>query len=677
MLNVESSPLPTPTPTPTVNRQSDQDTGRKAKLMYTSDFLKSFDKAPKSATPLSWEDFCESCMQDKQHADKMGTPHDSSTQLRHMLLRVRDLVLVEHAADEPLVRKVREIFNEHEEGRTLLAASDNGQAAERSTALKTVSPLKSSFDGEHFGPILGEYSSAAASAGTNTSADQSWRTPRRVSPTEARPPLPPTSPTAASAGKTSPVPAAAIQVPAAYPSKSPLRVSGGGLPGPIAPPASAASSIGVIGSGKANPKTIKKSPSMSVIPTSNLRRSESQSSVMGPSSAAGGASSGQLRLKERTKSIEDMSSLVRDRKPGDEKKARPAGQQVLEEPVPRKNAMKKSVSMSSIFMDDSKNPTLKCTSLDEIVGQIYPLTKYQAGCRFLQKKLEEQPDAAHVTIVFNEVFEHLIELMTDPYGQYLVPKLMKYCDKAQRQAIVQKIAPKISEFACHTYGIHGVQKILEFLNEEQIQLFVAVIRPRVIDLAKDAKGNYLIQSFLKQFPPETNQFIYDAISERIVEVATHKVGCTLLNRCVDNANEPQVSRLVDRLAAHSLVLVQDQFGNYVIQHLLAAAPQHNTKLIRSLLGHIPELSVQKFSSNVIEKCLQVADPETYDFMTAELCAANLLDLLQDRYANFVIQTALDVADETQHARLVKMILPYIHQIKTPYVMHIQKKILQV
>lgn len=87
------------------------------------------------------------------------------------------------------------------------------------------------------------------------------------------------------------------------------------------------------------------------------------------------------------------------------------------------------------------------------MGQIYPLTKYQAGCRFLQKKLEEQPDQQHVTLVFNEVFDHLIELMTDPYGQYLVPKLMKHCDKAQRQAIVTKIAPKIVTFACHILTI--------------------------------------------------------------------------------------------------------------------------------------------------------------------------------------------------------------------------------
>jgi len=221
---------------------------------------------------------------------------------------------------------------------------------------------------------------------------------------------------------------------------------------------------------------------------------------------------------------------------------------------------------------------------------------------------------------------------------------------------------------------------LEYLTDDQVSTIVDVIRPSVVQLAKDTKGNYLIQSFLKQFPPQRNQFIFDAILAHTVDVASHKVGCTLLNRCIDYANESQVSALVNGVALRALDLVQDQFGNYVIQHIITTKPSFAPVIIAGLLGHIPELSVQKFSSNVIEKCLQVSvssNPELYNSIITEITDADLLALLQDRYANFVIQTALDVADETQHARLVKLILPFIHQIKTPYVMHIQKKILQV
>jgi len=348
--------------------------------------------------------------------------------------------------------------------------------------------------------------------------------------------------------------------------------------------------------------------------------------------------------------------------------------------TPRQKGIKKSVSMSSISMDDKNAGALKCTSLEEIVGQIYPLTKYQAGCRFLQKKLEEQPDSVHVSIVFNEVYEHLVELMTDPYGQYLVPKLMYYCDKTQRQAIVTKIAPKIASFACHTYGIHGVQKILEYLTDEQVDTFIDVIKSTVVPLGKDAKGNYLLQSFLKQFTAEKNQFIFDAVTDNVLDVCTHKVGCTLVNKCIDHANPVQLAAIMDSVAKYCLPLVQDQFGNYVVQHILDNKPSFAPIISKSMLGNIPMLCVQKFSSNVIEKCLQVSvnkNPELYDAIMKEVTDANLLELLQDKYANFVIQTALDVANDEQHAHLVKLILPYIHQIKTPYVMHIQKKILQV
>jgi hypothetical protein len=50
-------------------------------------------------------------------------------------------------------------------------------------------------------------------------------------------------------------------------------------------------------------------------------------------------------------------------------------------------------------------------ALEGFVGQIYSLCKDQHGCRYLQKKLEEQNDK-YLAIIFGEVFGHFIELMT-------------------------------------------------------------------------------------------------------------------------------------------------------------------------------------------------------------------------------------------------------------------------
>eukprot|EP01105_Mastigella_eilhardi_P020003 TRINITY_DN4737_c0_g1_i8.p3 TRINITY_DN4737_c0_g1~~TRINITY_DN4737_c0_g1_i8.p3 ORF type:complete len:254 (+),score=99.46 TRINITY_DN4737_c0_g1_i8:1451-2212(+) len=253
---------------------------------------------------------------------------------------------------------------------------------------------------------------------------------------------------------------------------------------------------------------------------------------------------------------------------------------------------------------------------------------------------------------------------------------MQHCPPKQRQLLVNKIAPYVVSFACNTYGSHGVQKLLEFLNNEQIQQFTDTVKPNIMTLLKDAKGNYLLQSFLKTFNRAQVQFIYDYMCEHCNEIATHKVGCTVMSRCIDFASDEQLTQLMKVVIAHALELVEDQYGNYVIQHVLHQS-KYTREVIGALLDHIPKLCAQKFSSNVIETCLHEADPLYFDRIVQEITSCNNLHhLLQDQYGNFVIQTALDAAKPEQHAALVKQILPYIHEIKTPYMMHIQKKILQ-
>jgi pumilio RNA-binding family len=55
------------------------------------------------------------------------------------------------------------------------------------------------------------------------------------------------------------------------------------------------------------------------------------------------------------------------------------------------------------------------------------------------------------------------------------------------------------------------------------------------------------------------------------------------------------------------VLEQDAFGNYVVQYILELGhAEASGAVIRTLLGNIAELSMQKFSSNVVEKCLKLS-----------------------------------------------------------------------
>jgi hypothetical protein len=111
--------------------------------------------------------------------------------------------------------------------------------------------------------------------------------------------------------------------------------------------------------------------------------------------------------------------------------------------------------------------------------------------------------------------------------------------------------------------------------------------------------------------PSDNQIIYNAVCNNCVEVATHRHGCCVLQRCIDHAVDNQRTQLVAEIVRHALTLVQDPFGNYVVQYVLDLGDSGYTdSMIKQFIGNVCALSVQKFSSNVIEKVVYKRQPGT-------------------------------------------------------------------
>jgi len=315
--------------------------------------------------------------------------------------------------------------------------------------------------------------------------------------------------------------------------------------------------------------------------------------------------------------------------------------------------------------------------LKDLTGKIYELCKDQHGCRYLQKKLEEHNED-NLNIIFNEVFKHFVELMTDPFGNYLCQKLLDYCNDEQRTIIVETVAKDLVGISLNMHGTRAVQKMIESLStSRQIRMIIVALTPNVVTLIKDLNGNHVIQKCLHRLSAADNQFIYDAVSHHCVEVATHRHGCCVLQRCIDHASISQRAQLVTEVTHSALPLVQDPFGNYVVQYVLDLGDaMFSDALIRRFIGNVCTLSVQKFSSNVIEKCIRVAEPDTRKCLIEEMLDKDALEkLLRDSFANYVVQTSLDYADPEQRVKLVDCIRPILPSIRnTPYGKRIQGKL---
>ncbi|GAA5961456.1 hypothetical protein JCM3765_003587 [Sporobolomyces pararoseus] len=315
--------------------------------------------------------------------------------------------------------------------------------------------------------------------------------------------------------------------------------------------------------------------------------------------------------------------------------------------------------------------------LEDLQGDMLPLCKDQFGCRYLQKKLEDG-NPEHRDMIFNEIFPHFAELMTDPFANYLAQRLLEYATDEQRDALIESIAGELVSISLNMHGTRAVQKMIDFLStQRQVQSLILALNLHVVTLIKDLNGNHVIQKCLNHLPPEDNQFIYNAVATHCIEVATHRHGCCVLQRCIDHASESQRIQLVTEITYNSLTLVQDAFGNYVVQYVLDLNDNRFIEaIVRQFLGNVSALSAQKFSSNVVEKCIRVADATGRRAIIDELLVKQRLErLLRDSFANYVVQTALDYAEPAQRAQLIETIRPILPMIRnTPYGKRIQSKI---
>ena len=324
-----------------------------------------------------------------------------------------------------------------------------------------------------------------------------------------------------------------------------------------------------------------------------------------------------------------------------------------------------------------ENARFTNVKLEHLQGEIHNLCKDQHGCRYLQKKLEERnPENVH--LIFLETNQHVVELMTDPFGNYLCQKLLEFSNDEQRTVLINNAAPQMVKIALNQHGTRALQKMIEFIStREQIQTIIGALQECVVDLIQDLNGNHVIQKCLNRLSPEDAQFIFDAVGTNCVVVGTHRHGCCVLQRCIDHASGHQKAQLVAQITANAFSLVQDPFGNYVLQYIVDLQEQAFTNpLCYSFQGNIPLLSKQKFSSNVIEKCLRGAEPSVSRMMIEEMLNSNELEkMLRDSFANYVVQTALEYADPETKMHLTEAIRPILPAIRqTPYGRRIQSKI---
>ncbi|KAF7144222.1 hypothetical protein RHSIM_Rhsim05G0089100 [Rhododendron simsii] len=235
-------------------------------------------------------------------------------------------------------------------------------------------------------------------------------------------------------------------------------------------------------------------------------------------------------------------------------------------------------------------------------GNIVFLAKDQHGYAFLKKKIEEK-NKEEIELIFLEVKDHVRELMVDQYGNYPIQKIFEVCDQDQMTQMLLLVVSEehyLMSICVDTHGTRAMQKMLEHLTA-----------PEQVSLAM-------------------------SVISRIALVLTKSMsGYRVIERCLKSFTNEQ---------------------NRV--------PQFTEKIMAQLAGSYVSLSMNKYGSNVVERCIRDSNEEQAARIIREIYdSPNFLMVLQDPFGNYVTQTALEIAKGGLRHTILTLIQhhhPYLH-----------------
>ena len=322
-------------------------------------------------------------------------------------------------------------------------------------------------------------------------------------------------------------------------------------------------------------------------------------------------------------------------------------------------------------------------SLQDVVdkGMVIELAADQYGSRFIQQRLETA-SLAEKEAAFRQLLPETLRLCRDVFGNYVIQKFFEHGTKDHQNILIERLIGNILTLSLQMYGCRVVQKAIDVASTEQQQHIVRELMGHVMQCVKDQNGNHVIQKCIEKVPPRLIQFVVEAFVNQIYHLSTHPYGCRVIQRLLEHCSSEQRDSILKEILDNTHELCKNQYGNYVIQHVLVhGSAAHRLAIIMSLKTNLLSLAKHKFASNVVEKCFAHANETDKEILVAAVLGGEddpnspLIAMVKDQYANYVIQTMVDVVNDEQRMMIVQRIKKHVPNLrKIPYGKHIISRI---
>ncbi|CAN8277977.1 unnamed protein product [Cochlearia groenlandica] len=166
----------------------------------------------------------------------------------------------------------------------------------------------------------------------------------------------------------------------------------------------------------------------------------------------------------------------------------------------------------------------------------------------------------------------------------------------------------------------------------------------------DKNASRLAVRGLQVFDDEKKDYMHKRILIDALRLARDQHGhVALIDIITDLDSLYYKDKLFDLIAVNALLLSNDDYGNFVVQHVLGlndSCCTHNIAV--NLRGHCVELSFEKYGSHVVEKLLKTEEWVTVDVVARELLGCRrdrMMSLARSDYGNLVLCETLRIMQD--------------------------------
>ena len=266
------------------------------------------------------------------------------------------------------------------------------------------------------------------------------------------------------------------------------------------------------------------------------------------------------------------------------------------------------------------------------------------GALELQKILEKAGFDVKLYFITILKREGLTVIMKNIHGNYFFQKLIKDSSEKIISSIVLYIIEDFIDISKDDSGTFSIQALLNELSSvNDINKILQKIKGHEIEMIYNKNATYVVQKIVLKFPDFLRKDLNEIILQNFSKLCLDVNGICLVKNFIRTNTIENDKQLMNIIVTNNFVLLaQSPFGNYAIQFLLEKLNSNELNELFGVLNeNIYKLSVQQFSSNVVEKALEKMDEITREKILDKLFfQGKFIILLKNKFGKFVISKAV-------------------------------------